>query len=225
MDDRRSTKSHISDAKRSMQMSKISPVRNPHSKRKLVALVSFYLNAQIKTAYSSLSACYSNVTNPPSWTSSARSSSSSGSTFKETWGETLGAGFGITGIIIGTGLVLVAGAIAISAPVSAVFPGAGTPVTVVLVALAVVFTYLLSQTIWGSSRPRCTYTPKRASHQSSSTISISKPSTGDQNRRRHRERSQTESRDRWSTTDPRSISSETGRSALPAQTESQELMF
>lgn len=73
----------------------------------------------------------------------------SGSTFKETWGETLGAGFGITGIIIGTGLVLVAGAIAISAPVSAVFPGAGTPVTVVLVALAVVFTYLLSQTIWG----------------------------------------------------------------------------
>ena len=73
----------------------------------------------------------------------------SGSVFKETWGETLGAGFGITGIIVGTGLVLVAGAIAISAPVSAVFPGAEITVTVVLVALAVVFTYLLSQTIWG----------------------------------------------------------------------------
>ena len=76
----------------------------------------------------------------------------SGETFRDTWGETLGAGFGITAIVIGIGLVLVVGAIAVSVPVGAVLPGAGIILAVVLVALALVFTFLLSQTIWGIAK-------------------------------------------------------------------------
>ena len=76
----------------------------------------------------------------------------SGETFKDTWGETLGAGFGITAIVIGIGLVLVVGAIAVSVPVGAVLPGAGIILAVVLVAVALVFTFLLSQTIWGIAK-------------------------------------------------------------------------
>jgi hypothetical protein len=76
----------------------------------------------------------------------------SGETFKDTWGETIGAGFGITAIVIGIGLVLVAGAIAVSVPVGAVLPGAGIILAVVLVAVALVFTFLLSQTIWGIAK-------------------------------------------------------------------------
>ncbi len=76
----------------------------------------------------------------------------SGRTFKETWGETLGAGFGITGIVIGIGLLLVVVALAVSIPVASVFPGPGILLTVVLVAIALTFTYLLSQTIWGIAK-------------------------------------------------------------------------
>ncbi len=76
----------------------------------------------------------------------------SGSTFKETWGETLGAGFGITAIVVGIGLALVLAALAVSVPVAAVFPGPGIVLAVVLVALALVFTYLISQTVWGIAK-------------------------------------------------------------------------
>lgn len=76
----------------------------------------------------------------------------SGETFKKTWGETLGAGFGVTAIVFGIGLLLVAGAVAVSVPVAAVFPGGGVVLAVALVALAFVFTYLLSQTIWGVAK-------------------------------------------------------------------------
>ena len=76
----------------------------------------------------------------------------SGETFRDTWGETLGAGFGITAIVIGIGLVLVVAAIAVSVPVGAVLPGAGVILAVVLVALALAFTFLLSQTIWGIAK-------------------------------------------------------------------------
>ena len=76
----------------------------------------------------------------------------SGETFKNTWGETLGAGFGVTAIVLGIGLLLVAGAVAVSVPVAAVFPGGGVILAVALVALAFVFTYLLSQTIWGVAK-------------------------------------------------------------------------
>lgn len=76
----------------------------------------------------------------------------SGTTFKETWGETLGAGFGITAIVAGLGIVLVLGAIVVAVPVAAVFPGPGIVLSVVLIALALVFTYLISQAIWGIAK-------------------------------------------------------------------------
>lgn len=76
----------------------------------------------------------------------------SGATFKDTWGETLGAGFGITAIVIGIGIGLILIALALSAPIAVVFPGPGILLAVVLVALALVFTYLLSQTIWGIAK-------------------------------------------------------------------------
>lgn len=76
----------------------------------------------------------------------------SGSTFKDTWGETLGAGFGITAIVLGIGIALVLGAIVVSIPVTAMFPGPGIVLAIVLVAVAVTFTYLLSQTIWGIAK-------------------------------------------------------------------------
>ncbi len=76
----------------------------------------------------------------------------SGSTFKDTWGETLGAGFGITAIVVGIGLVLVLTAVALSAPVLAIFPGPGIVLAAVLIALALVFTYLISQTVWGIAK-------------------------------------------------------------------------
>ena len=72
----------------------------------------------------------------------------SGEVFRNTWGETLGAGFGITAIVAGIGILLVGGAVVVSGPLAAAAPGGG----VVLVALALVFTYLLSQTIWGVAK-------------------------------------------------------------------------
>ncbi|MFC6757754.1 DUF6159 family protein [Halomicroarcula sp. GCM10025894] len=47
----------------------------------------------------------------------------SGAAFRNTWGETLGAGFGISAIVVGFGLCLVAVSVAISLPVAAFFPG------------------------------------------------------------------------------------------------------
>lgn len=76
----------------------------------------------------------------------------SGSTFKNTWGETLGAGFGITAIVAGLGIGLVLGSIAVSVPLIAAFPAPGLLFTAVLVALALVFTYLISQAIWGIAK-------------------------------------------------------------------------
>ncbi len=73
----------------------------------------------------------------------------SGTTFRETWGETLGAGFGVTLIVglIGLGLVLLA--LALATPVTALAPGAGIGLGVVLVVFAITIAYLLSQTVWG----------------------------------------------------------------------------
>ncbi|MWV39089.1 hypothetical protein GRS80_04730 [Natrialba sp. INN-245] len=76
----------------------------------------------------------------------------SGVTFKETWGETLGAGFGITLIVTVLGIVLAVLALVVSVPVAAVFPGPGIFLAVVLVGGVMVFTYLLSQTIWGIAK-------------------------------------------------------------------------
>ena len=76
----------------------------------------------------------------------------SGETFMDTWGETLGAGFGITAIVAVLGVVLVLAALVVSAPLVAAFQGAGVALAIVLVALALVFTYLTSQTVWGIAK-------------------------------------------------------------------------
>ncbi|RQG94220.1 DUF6159 family protein [Natrarchaeobius chitinivorans] len=76
----------------------------------------------------------------------------SGATFKDTWGETLGAGFGITLIVTAIGIGLVAIALVVSIPIATVFPGPGILLAVLLVGGAFVFTYLLSQTIWGIAK-------------------------------------------------------------------------
>ncbi|MWV64683.1 hypothetical protein GRS48_07595 [Halorubrum sp. JWXQ-INN 858] len=78
--------------------------------------------------------------------------SRSASAFRETWGETIGAGFGITLIVAAVGVVLAIGALALSLPVAAVFPGPGILLTVLLLGGVLVFTYLLSQTIWGIAK-------------------------------------------------------------------------
>lgn len=76
----------------------------------------------------------------------------SGAAFRDTWGETIGTGFGVTGVVIAVGAVLVVAAVLVSVPVAAVFPGLGLLLTVMLVVLAVTFSYLLSQTIWGVAK-------------------------------------------------------------------------
>ena len=78
--------------------------------------------------------------------------SKSASAFRDTWGETLGAGFGITLVVTLVGIVLAVGALAVSIPVAAVFPGPGILLALLLVGGVIAFTYLLSQTIWGVAK-------------------------------------------------------------------------
>ena len=78
--------------------------------------------------------------------------SKSASAFRDTWGETLGAGFGITLIVTLVGIVLALGALAVSVPVAAVFPGPGILLALLLLGGVIAFTYLLSQTIWGVAK-------------------------------------------------------------------------
>ena len=78
--------------------------------------------------------------------------SKSASAFRDTWGETLGAGFGITLVVTLVGIVLAVGALAVSIPVAAVFPGPGILLTILLLGGVIAFTYLLSQTIWGVAK-------------------------------------------------------------------------
>ncbi|MFP8954001.1 DUF6159 family protein [Natrialbaceae archaeon A-arb3/5] len=76
----------------------------------------------------------------------------SGSTFKDTWGETLGAGFGITLITTAIGFVLVIASIVVSIAVMSAFVAPGLFLAVVLVGGAIAFTYVLGQTIWGIAK-------------------------------------------------------------------------
>ncbi|WP_459882814.1 DUF6159 family protein [Halorubrum gandharaense] len=76
----------------------------------------------------------------------------SASAFRDTWGETLGAGFGITLVVALFGVVLALGALLVSVPVAAVFPGPGIVLMVLLLGGVVVTTYLVSQTIWGIAK-------------------------------------------------------------------------
>ncbi len=78
--------------------------------------------------------------------------SKSAGAFRDTWGETIGAGFGITLVVTVVGIVLALGALAVSIPVATVFPGPGILLTVLLLAGVIAFTYLLSQTIWGVAK-------------------------------------------------------------------------
>jgi len=78
--------------------------------------------------------------------------SRSGSAFRETWGESIGAGFGISLIVGLVGVVLTLGALALSVPIAAVFPAHGLLLTVLLLGGVFAFTYLLSQTIWGVAK-------------------------------------------------------------------------
>lgn len=78
--------------------------------------------------------------------------SRSGRAFRETWGESIGAGFGISLIVALVGILLGVGALMLSVPVAAVFPGPGLLLTIVFVGGVIVFTYVLSQTIWGVAK-------------------------------------------------------------------------
>lgn len=78
--------------------------------------------------------------------------SRSAATFRDTWGETLGAGFGVTLVVGLFGIGLAAVALAVSLPLAAVFPAAGGTLAVLLLAVALAATYLLSQTIWGVAK-------------------------------------------------------------------------
>jgi len=78
--------------------------------------------------------------------------SKSAGAFRDTWGETLGAGFGITLVVALVGIVLAVGALAVSIPVAAVFPGPGILLALLLLGGVIAFTYLLSQTIWGVAK-------------------------------------------------------------------------
>lgn len=78
--------------------------------------------------------------------------SRSAATFRDTWGETLGAGFGVTLVVGVVGVGLAVAALAVSLPLAAVFPAAGGILAVVLLAVALAATYLLSQTIWGVAK-------------------------------------------------------------------------
>ncbi|WP_089383106.1 DUF6159 family protein [Halorubrum vacuolatum] len=78
--------------------------------------------------------------------------SRSASAFRDTWGETIGAGFGITLIVTLVGIALALGALAISLPLAALFPGPGIVLTVLLLLGVAITTYVLSQTIWGIAK-------------------------------------------------------------------------
>lgn len=78
--------------------------------------------------------------------------SRSAETFRDTWGETLGAGFGVTLVVGLFGLVLGVGAIAVSLLLATVSPLAGGVTAIALLAGVITLTYLLSQTIWAVAK-------------------------------------------------------------------------
>ena len=78
--------------------------------------------------------------------------SRSAETFRNTWGETLGAGFGVTLVVGLFGLVLALGAIAVSLLLATVSPLAGGVTAILLLVGVLALTYLLSQTIWAVAK-------------------------------------------------------------------------
>ena len=73
-------------------------------------------------------------------------------TFKDTWGETLGAGFGITFFVMLFGAGLFVLALAVSVPLALVLPGPGIVLGIFLVGGAFATAYLVNQTVWGIAK-------------------------------------------------------------------------
>ena len=73
-------------------------------------------------------------------------------TFRDTWGETIGAGFGITFIVMLFGAALVVGALVVSIPLALVLPGPGIVLGIFLVGGAFATAYLVNQTVWGIAK-------------------------------------------------------------------------
>lgn len=78
--------------------------------------------------------------------------SRSAETFKDTWGESIGVGMGVTLIQVLVGIVAVGVAILVAVGIGALFPAAGILLGLLLVAGAIVGTYLLGQTIWAITK-------------------------------------------------------------------------
>ena len=76
----------------------------------------------------------------------------SAQTFRDTWGESIGVGLGVTLIQFVIGFLGVVVAIAVAVVLGAVFPAAGLLLGILLVAGALVGTYLLGQTIWAITK-------------------------------------------------------------------------
>ena len=76
----------------------------------------------------------------------------SAETFRDTWGESIGAGMGVTLIQFLVGLVGVVVAVGVALALAIVFPSAGLVLGIFLVAGVLVGTYLLGQTIWGITK-------------------------------------------------------------------------
>lgn len=76
----------------------------------------------------------------------------SGETFRDTWGESIGVGMGVTLIQFLMGIVGVLVAVVVGIGVAAVVPPAGIAVGALLVAVALIGTYLIGQTIWAITK-------------------------------------------------------------------------
>ena len=78
--------------------------------------------------------------------------SRSARTFRDTWGESIGVGLGVTLIQVVIGFLGVVVAVASAVVIGAIVPVAGLVLGIVLVAGALVGTYLLGQTIWAITK-------------------------------------------------------------------------
>lgn len=76
----------------------------------------------------------------------------SAETFRNTWGESIGVGMGVTLIQVVVGIASVLVAIALAVALGSVFPAAGLLLGVFLAAGALICTYLLGQTIWAITK-------------------------------------------------------------------------
>lgn len=78
--------------------------------------------------------------------------SRSAETFRETWGESIGAGLGVTLLQFLIGILGVLAAVLVAVAVGSLFPTAGLVVGIVLVAAALVATFVIGQTIWAITK-------------------------------------------------------------------------